>query len=132
MDTNGMHKGAEGILFKFAKEMRRAPTSAEKIMWLNLRNRKLGGHKFRRQHPIQNYIADFYCHERRLVIELDGGIHLTYDQYVRDEERSQKLKEFGIAVMRISNQEVLTNLPQVLRKILVHLDSVQPSPRGEG
>ena len=68
--------GASPEIHKFARELRRNLTEAEKILWQELRNRKLGGFKFRRQHPINKFVADFYCHEVKLIVELDGSQHL--------------------------------------------------------
>jgi ribosomal protein S18 acetylase RimI-like enzyme len=70
-----LHMNASNVLFGYAQDLRQEPTSAEELLWHNLRNRKLDDLKFRRQHPIDKYIADFYCHEKLLVIELDGFIH---------------------------------------------------------
>jgi very-short-patch-repair endonuclease len=70
-----LHQGAKGNVFTLAQRQRGAMTLAEKQLWNELKSRKLGGLKFRRQHPVHYYIADFYCHEKRLIIEVDGGIH---------------------------------------------------------
>ena len=72
--SDELHKGAAGEIFNFARTLRKDQTEPERILWRHLRGKRLGGHKFRRQHPIKNYIADFYCHEARLVIEVDGNI----------------------------------------------------------
>lgn len=70
---------AKPDIFSKAKELRKSMTIAEKILWKHLRNNKLNGLKFRRQHPLDIFIADFYCHPKRLIIELDGGIHDTLE-----------------------------------------------------
>ncbi len=67
--------GASALIFARANELKRSMTEVEKILWKELRNRKLNGHKFRRQHPIGQFIADFYCHEAKLVVEVDGEVH---------------------------------------------------------
>ena len=92
-------------------------TSSERMLWEKLKNRKLEGYKFRRQHPLGFYIADFYCHEKRLVVEVDGGIHNKPDNSENDKNRTAELDRFGVTVIRFSNKEVTTNLQDVLQKI---------------
>jgi len=100
-------------------------TPAEKALWQCLRNRQLGGYKFRGQHPLDPFIADFYCAECRLVIELDGGIHLL--RKVEDAQRTRQFEEFGFRVARFRNAEVETNTSLVLKSVLAACQS--PSPR---
>ena len=78
--------------FILAKDLRKKQTEAEVLLWSKLKSRKCGGYKFRRQHPIRQYIADFYCHEQRLVIEVDGKIHLSKDQREKDLNRTAELE----------------------------------------
>ena len=99
-----------------ARELRRTMTPAEARLWTRLRNRQLGGFKFRRQHPLGRYIADFYCAAHRLVVEIDGGIHTT--QVEADKLRSENLEALSFRVVRFTNQEVETELEMVLQKIL--------------
>ena len=87
------------------------------MLWEILRDRKFGGYKFPRQHPIQDYIADFYCHELALVIELDGGYHNTAEQMALDGERDKKLQEAGINCIRITNDELLFDTDQCLQAL---------------
>jgi len=75
--------------FEQARFLKKVQTEAESFLWQRLRNRKLNGFKFRRQHPIDKYIADFYCHETKLIIEVDGEIHLNNHQIVYDKIDSQ-------------------------------------------
>jgi very-short-patch-repair endonuclease len=126
MPTNEMHEGAPRKLFQFARALRADQTSAEKLLWINLRNRKLHGFKFRRQHPIKNYIADFYCHECKLVIELDGNWHNSEQQAAYDKQRTDELALYGIQVIRFSNNRVLTNMSAALREIAQHLHHSKP------
>jgi very-short-patch-repair endonuclease len=79
------------------------------------------GAKFRRQHPIGRYIADFYCQEARLVVELDGGVHSTECQQEYDDARQSAIEATGITVLRINNQEVEDDLEKVLEKISARL-----------
>ena len=127
--------GASPEIFKRAKELRKNTTPGENNLWTILRKKHFEGYKFRRQHPIFKYIADFYCHELKLVIELDGGIHLNPEQAEYDRGRTLQLNELGIEVMRISNQEVWDDIDEVSFKILdkisrIRLPLPNPPPRG--
>jgi len=112
--SGGMYYGAMLELFEFAKKLRLNQTVTEKIFWDRVRNKQLLGNKFRRQHPINRYIADFYCHKLKFVIELDGGYHLDTDQAKYDFNRDGEMEEFGILVKRISNEQIFTNLESTL------------------
>jgi adenine specific DNA methylase Mod/very-short-patch-repair endonuclease len=111
------------LLKAFAREMRNAPTDAEKRLWHFLRDRRLAGYKFRRQHPMAGYIADFVCIEARLVIELDGGQHAELFQQERDAARTREFERRGFRVLRFWNNEVLSNTMGVLQSILDALES---------
>jgi cyclase len=115
-NENSMFYGASPEIFKKAKALRDNTTEAEKALWKKLRLKQLGV-KFRRQHPINIYIADFYCHEKKLVIEVDGDYHLISDQKEYDELRTEDLKEYGIEVIRFNNEEVLNEIDKVVKKI---------------
>ena len=93
-------------------------TEAEVVLWNELKGRKLNGLKFRRQHPVHYYIADFYCHEKKLIIEVDGEIHQSNSAKEHDENRTAELEESGIIVLRFTNKQVLTALNKVLHDIL--------------
>lgn len=101
----------------FAKENRKQPTEAENILWQELRNRKLKGFKFRRQHPIAGFIPDFVCIEKKLMVEIDGDYHNTQEQQKHDEDRTLWLNEHGYRMVRVTNDEVLGQLSQALRKL---------------
>jgi very-short-patch-repair endonuclease len=109
-------------------------TEAETLLWQRLKNRKLNGLKFRRQHPLHLYIADFYCHEKRLVIEIDGGIHNRKHVQEHDENRSAELDRLGITIIRFTNEQVIQNIDKVLEEIIsqTHIRPSPPSPSGEG
>jgi len=100
-----------------AAELRKNMTYAEKILWQKLNNRKIFGLKFRRQHPVDIFILDFYCHERKLAIEVDGGIHNQIDQKEWDENRTFELEEFGIKVLRFENEDVIHQTNKVIEFI---------------
>ena len=101
--------------------MRREATSVEETLWDKLRNRRLMGAKFRRQHPLGRYIADFYCQEARLVIELDGGVHSQHEQKQFDDVRQSSIEASGITVLRINHQVAEHDLERVLEKISAQL-----------
>jgi very-short-patch-repair endonuclease len=98
-----------------AKGLRKEMTSAERQLWNGLRGWKLA--KFRRQHPLDRFILDFYCPAHRLCIEVDGSVHDTENQRERDAARDEALAAAGIRTLRIRNEEVLTDIRAVLRRI---------------
>ncbi|RZK53717.1 MAG: endonuclease domain-containing protein [Pedobacter sp.] len=129
-----LFKGANAKSFEFSRELRQRQTETEIVMWECLRNRKLGV-KFRRQHPILNYIADFYCHEILLIIEIDGEIHNTKEHIEYDLNRDVALKEHNITTLRFTNDDVKNRLTIVLEKINTFINECKlksPSPLGEG
>ena len=123
-------------VLNFTRGLRMRQTDAELRLWLLLRDRRLAGWKFRRQHPIPPYIVDFYCDEARLVVELDGSQHA--DALDRDEGRTCFLESRGLRVRRYWNNAVLTEIETVLEDIWnVLQDGTKPSPltplpEGEG
>jgi very-short-patch-repair endonuclease len=124
---------APGQLIELAQQLRRNQTDAEKLLWCLLRNRQLANAKFRRQHPINGYIADFYCHEHKLVVELDGGQHFTEEGVEKDAHRTKRLNESDIRVLRFSNSQVLIEIEAVLQVIYEKVTpSPHPSPGGRG
>ncbi|MEJ0106852.1 MAG: endonuclease domain-containing protein [Bacteroidota bacterium] len=96
--NDNLHKGAIGKLYEYSRELRQVSTEAEKLLWAELRNRKLNGLKFRRQHPIDKYIADFYCHEKKIVIEVDGVVHDKKENKEYDQARTIELDKLKINV----------------------------------
>ena len=104
------------LLKEFAKENRRHMTDAEKVLWKVLRQSKCS-FKFRRQHPIYDYIADFICLEKRLIIEVDGAYHCELQQQEDDQIRTDILSDMGYKVLRFTNDEVLSNPHTVLNMI---------------
>src|SRR3712207_4361803 len=94
-------------LIRFARTLRRNSTDAERRIWSYLRAERLGGHVFRRQHPIGDYIADFYCHAARLVVELDGGQHAAPEAVAYDEVRTTAMAAQGVHVIRFSDHDAL-------------------------
>ena len=128
-----MYYGAKPELFRLAEHMRKKPTEAEKVLWKSLKGFRRDGYIFRRQHPIEFFIADFYCHKIKLVIEVDGGIHLIEERIEYDDRRSGEIESFGIKIIRFNNEEVLMNVESVIlevKRIINELSS--PSLLGEG
>jgi len=111
-----MFYGAGSIIFERAAKLRANPTPIEQHLWHFLSNSQLGL-RFKRQHPIGNYIADFYCHSIRLVIEVDGSIHNNPDQKLRDKEKDEFYQSVGITVLRITNEVLNNSTEQILNKI---------------
>ena len=114
---DGMWKGAPSDSFSKAQLLRRNETKAEKLLWEKLRNNQLGGLKFRRQHPVNIYIADFYCHKIKLIIELDGDYHDQEEQKQKDEVRTEVLRLNDLNIIRFKNEEVEQDINQVLTTI---------------
>ena len=105
-------------LIQMARELRKRATPPEQLLWELLRNRRLSGLKFRRQHPLGGFVADFYCAAAQLIIELDGAVHQEPTQQERDRVRQQVLQMYGIACLRFTNREVFQHTEQVLQRIL--------------
>jgi very-short-patch-repair endonuclease len=125
-------RGAGGELMSIkqtVRELRKNQTEAEAVLWEQLRNRRLSGKKFVRQYPFpfeyfdkkRFFVADFYCHEHRLIVELDGNAHIGRELY--DTMRTNLLEILKLNVIRFSNEEVFRNLPVVLNKISSHFNS---------
>ncbi|WP_340105382.1 endonuclease domain-containing protein [Rhodohalobacter sp. 8-1] len=112
-----LHAGANPQLFKFARDLRKRQTDAEKIVWEILRDRRFQNLKFRRQHPIFNFVADFYCHSLKLIVEIDGGYHDLPEQIAYDQERDQYFKEYSYNVIRFLNKDVLFDLRSVRKRL---------------
>jgi len=120
-------------ILNFARNLRKEQTDAETFLWYLLRGWRLAGKKFRRQHPIPPYVVDFYCHEEKLVIEIDGGQHSNTRRY--DEARTSFLEKQGLRVIRFWNHEVLHHIEGVLESIWNELQSPSPPtplPEDEG
>ncbi len=113
--NKSMYYGAVPSTFGKATLLRIKMTPEEVILWERLKGKQICNTRFRRQHPINRFIVDFYCHAAKLVVELDGGIHLQQKEY--DEERTQILNEFGIDVIRFLNSDILKNIDNVIVQI---------------
>jgi cyclase len=115
--ATGMHYGASKAIFQYAEVLRKKMTIAEKIIWERLCKNQLGV-RIRRQHPVWKYVADYYCHEVKLVIEIDGGIHLLKENKEYDIGREITLNEFGIEIIRFTNDQVINETEHVIKAII--------------
>ena len=109
--------GATPEIFLRAAELRRNMTFAEKLLWGEINCKKILGLTFRRQHPVNMFIADFYCHKARLVIEIDGSIHDLEDYNLHDKGREDEFEKFGLTTIRFKNEEVIKDINMVIYKI---------------
>ncbi|MBZ9779436.1 endonuclease domain-containing protein [Psychroflexus sp. CAK8W] len=121
-----MHKGAKPDLFDKAKLLRETTTESETKLWKLLRKKDALGYRFRRQHPFGHYILDFYNHELKLCIEIDGGYHQSVDQKARDKDRDKFIDFNDVTVLRFTNDEVNNGIEKVLEKIRKHIVKVKP------
>jgi very-short-patch-repair endonuclease len=120
-----------------ARALRETSTDAERLLWKHVRDRRLDGYKFRRQHPIGSYFADFACDEAMLVVELDGGQHFEPEVALADAKRTAALRANGWHVLRFDNRQMLEEIEAVLGAIHQWLLSNHPHPNplppaGEG
>ncbi len=116
-----MFYGASVLIFQRAKELRDNQTSAEALLWNRLSKSQLCGFRFKRQQPISGFIADFYCHASKLVIEVDGSVHNIEAQKEYDRNRTVELENLGLTVIRFTNSEIMNELETILEKIKKHL-----------
>ncbi len=105
--------------------MRENMTLAENFLWKKLQCPPFSDYRFRRQHPIQKYIVDFYSHKLRLVIEVDGKYHNTPEQIKQDQERTDVLEFNGLSLLRFTNEDVMNNTSGVLDRIEKKIDSIK-------
>ena len=117
-DQVSMFYNAKPQIFERAKMFRKDMTESEEKLWGMLKSRKVLGLRFRPQHPIDIFIADFYCHPLKMVIEVDGGIHNSKDQIEYDIGREAELNEWGIKVIRFSNEEIENDINMVKNQLV--------------
>jgi very-short-patch-repair endonuclease len=123
--NDNLHKEAIGKLYQYARELRQEPTAAENLLWAAIRNRKLNNLKFRRQHLLDKFIVDFYCNEKKLVVELDGDIHDVKRNKEYDDARTAMLAGLNICVLRFRNEEIVPDIATVLKKIVEAADMLK-------
>lgn len=119
-----MRKGEKGTR-EFARGLRKNMTEAESKLWSHIRGKLLSGYRFRRQHPIPPYIADFVCISENLIIEVDGATHGDADEIAYDERRTAFLKSQGWRIARYGNEEIYKNADDVLDDIDAHLKGLK-------
>ena len=110
-----------GHLKSYSRDLRNNQTDAERCLWARIRMKQLNGLPFYRQKVIRNYIVDFYCPQKKLVIEIDGGQHYTEQMIKKDKSRDKHLNNLGIKILRYNDHEVLTNITGVIEDILENL-----------
>jgi cyclase len=114
--SGGMFEGASHVIFTNAKHLLKNMTDAETVLWGHLR-KGINDFKIRRQHPIGLYIADFYCHKSKLIIEVDGSIHDEPEIKEADDARQKELERWGYTIIRFTNQEVTEKTEEVIKII---------------
>lgn len=120
------------ILKEFANKNKIGQTESETILWNHLKGKQLADAKFRRQHIIDEFIVDFVCLSKGLIVEVDGGYHLKPEVIEADKIRTEILADLGYQVIRFTNEEVISNIDGVLLKIKIKLDTLKTLPLGEG
>jgi very-short-patch-repair endonuclease len=121
-----MFYGASRNTFEKAHGLRKNMTKAEIFLWRKLKNRKLFAVRFRRQHPVDIFVVDFYCHELKLAIEIDGGIHLVKEVSEYDDGRTHDIEKIGIKIIRFTNDQVLNDIDKVQNEILNKIRELAP------
>ena len=107
---------ADPLIFSNARELRNKLTPSEQVFWLRLKE-QFPKYKFRRQHPISIYVADFYCHKLKLVIEIDGSIHDSEKAKLNDRRRQQNLENLNLTVIRFTNDQVKNEIESIFEMI---------------
>ena len=121
-----MFYGANKSIFLRAIELRNNMTEAEKILWQELKKKEIFKARWKRQHPIDIFVVDFYCHKYKLAIEVDGEIHLDEEIREHDDGRAHDIEKLGIKILRFKNKEVFENIESVKNRILHEINSLSP------
>ena len=117
-----MFYGAKRNIFLRAIDLRNEMTKAEKVLWGELKKKAIFKARWKRQHPIDIFVVDFYCHKYKLVIEVDGEIHQDEEIREHDEGREHDIKKLGISILRFTNKEVLEDIESVKNRILQEIN----------
>ncbi|MCX6269553.1 MAG: endonuclease domain-containing protein [Bacteroidetes bacterium] len=112
-----IYSDTDPLILKMARENRKNLTPAERKLWEFLRKKKIIGMKFRRQHPVSRFIADFYCHQAKLIVEVDGGYHNDPEQVKYDKGRQNELENIGLMTIRFRNDEIEMDIQGVIERI---------------
>lgn len=113
-----MWKGAPAEIFRRAEYLRNNPTEAERLLWIELQKNPFKMFHFRRQHPIHHFIADFYSHKLKLIIEVDGEYHDSPEQKIKDQLRTDLIQFQRIEIIRFTNQQIMHDMKTVLKSLL--------------
>jgi very-short-patch-repair endonuclease len=116
-------------LKEYARRLRNKSTKSEIKLWLCIKGKQMKGYDFHRQKPLNYYIADFYCYELKLVIELDGESHLSEEVKLKDSKKQKKLESLGLKVLRFKDEEVFEDIGKVLEtieKYIIEFERVNP------
>jgi len=116
-----MRRKTQTHVKQMARELRNNQTAAEQELWNRIRNKQLGGYRFLRQYAINRYIADFYCSKVKVVVEVDGRIHDSEDKKEYDKIREEIIKMHGIRIIRFTNDEIMNDLEDVLKRLSEYL-----------
>jgi cyclase len=122
-----MFYGSSPIIFENAKRLRNQLTPSEIMFW-NLLKQYFPNYRFKRQHPVSQYIADFYCHKLKLVIEIDGGIHLSEEVKSYDKARDEFMQSLGLKILRFTNDEVGKDGEIVVKKLRELIEEIVNEP----
>lgn len=131
LGVRSMFYKSSPIIFANAKRLRDEPTEAEIIFW-SLLKQHFSGYRFKRQHPVLQYIADFYCHKLKLVIEIDGCIHLTEEAKNNDRLRDEYMQSLDLKIVRFTSEEVYKNGELVVMKLKDMIESITSNQNQEG
>jgi len=126
IDRRNMFYGADSKTFDTATTLRKNMTLAELILWKKLKDKKIFGAKFRREHPIGIFIVDFYCHQYKLVIEIDGDIHCDKEKKEYDIGRTAELERYGLNILRFTNHQVIFQMDTVITRIIQRIKELAP------
>ena len=121
-----MFYGAKKNIFLKAIELRNNMTEAEKVLWEELKKKEIFKARWKRQHPIDIFVVDFYCHKYKLAIEVDGEIHLKEEIREHDDGRAHDIEKFGIKILRFTNKQVLEEIEFVKNRILIEINLLRP------
>lgn len=121
-----MFYGAKKNIFLRAIDLRNNMTKAEKILWEELKKKEIFKARWKRQHPIDIFIVDFYCHKFKLAIEVDGEIHLDEEILEHDDGREFEIEKLGVKILRFTNKEVFKDIESVKKRILHEITSLSP------
>jgi very-short-patch-repair endonuclease len=118
-------------LLERARTLRSSMTKAETILWSRLRSKQIKGFKFRRQQPLLDYVVDFYCHDLKLIIEVDGEIHFHEENLIYDIKRDSILKHNRYNILHLSNSEVVTHINLTVIKIQSYINEILSPSQGD-